>query len=99
MLYNKTVIYNEPGDEETLRFSPSFIEDYVSSQFVVMCPVENEVSFIISQHVKGELVSRFIHLHFSLKEIDMLIESLKKSKEKAIKLGDEQLEKEKLSTM
>jgi hypothetical protein len=79
--YKKTIRYDEPGDEEILRFKPSWHDDEVATQSIALCPTENTELSIIVHKLWNNGENNFCHLVLTEEEVDMMIKALLKVKD------------------
>ena len=79
--YKGTIVFSEPGDYESLRFQPSYHENYVYMHTIAIAPSDNsDISIIMSQWYEKEKTSRFIHMFLTEEEVDLVIEGLLEAK-------------------
>lgn len=68
-------------DLETLYMHPEIMDEGVMYQTIAFAPLENRImSMIVSKRFDSENIDRFIHLFFTEKEIDTIIEALQETK-------------------
>lgn len=86
--FTETKRYDEPGDRDTLYFSPSFYQDGVLSQSLAIAPAEDTVS-LVGLQIRSSAThgNDYFHVWLLPEEVDMVIEGLLKAKDNIIK-GD-----------
>ena len=74
---NKAQSYTEPGDIETLYYSRSDLrDDGTTFQTIAIAPLSGRETSIILQKQYKVFPSVFIHMCFTEKETDMIINAL-----------------------